>query len=174
MKKYNKILIIGGSGVGKTTLSNKLSKIYDLPITHIDALHHTANWEVRDEKERDNIIKETVKKEKWIFDGTYTKTLEERAKETDLIIWLDYSTFAQIRGILKRFIQNRGKERPEIPGCKERMNKDFFMKTLQYRKEKRPKVVKILENGDKEKILRFTKQYKLNKWVRKIEEECEC
>ena len=53
---YNRICIIGGPGTGKTTLSNKLSKIYNIPVTHIDGIHHLANWQPRDKNERDQII----------------------------------------------------------------------------------------------------------------------
>lgn len=39
-----RICIIGGSGTGKTTLSNNLSKELNLPVYHIDGIHHLENW----------------------------------------------------------------------------------------------------------------------------------
>ena len=59
---YNRISIIGGAGTGKTTLSNLLSEKYNIPVTHIDGIHHLKNWQVRDKAERDKII-ERAKKE---------------------------------------------------------------------------------------------------------------
>ena len=35
-----RICIIGGSGTGKTTLSNNLSKELNLPVYYIDGIHH--------------------------------------------------------------------------------------------------------------------------------------
>ena len=52
----NRISIIGALGTGKTTLANELSKIYNIPATHIDGIHHLGNWQIRDKKERDKII----------------------------------------------------------------------------------------------------------------------
>ena len=106
---YNKISIIGGPGSGKTTLSNILSKEYNLPVTHLDGIHHLKNWKVRDKSERDKIILDIVSKNKWILDGTYKDTLKQRLENSDFIIWLDYSTITQLKGIIKRYLKNPGK-----------------------------------------------------------------
>ena len=164
---YNRISIIGGAGTGKTTLSNILSEKYNIPVTHIDGIHHLKNWQVRDKQERDKIILDIVEKEKWIIDGTYKDTIKQRLEKSDLIIWLDYSTFTQVKGILKRFFKNPGKEKPEIPGCNERLNLEFLKYVINYRKKKRHFVVEAIQNVDKNKILIFTKQKDLNKWLKK-------
>jgi len=163
---YNRISIIGGAGTGKTTLSNILSEKYNIPATHIDGIHHLKNWQVRDKAERDKIILNIVEKEKWIIDGTYKDTIKQRLKKSDLIIWLDYSTFAQVKGILKRFLKNPGKEKPEIPGCNERLNLEFLKYVIHYRKKKRHFVVEAIESIDQSKVLIFTKQKDLNKWLK--------
>lgn len=167
---YNRIAIVGGSGTGKTTLSNILSNIYNLPVIHIDGIHHLPNWKIRDKNERDEIIHSYVQQEKWIIDGTYNQTLKERFERADLIIWLDYSTFMQVKGILKRFFQSKNKERPEIPGCKERLNFKFFKYVLFYRKMKRHFIPDNLEEIPQEKILIFKKQKDLNKWIKELKE----
>ncbi len=168
---YNRICIIGGSGTGKTTLANKLSEIYELPVTHIDGIHHLSNWEIRDTEERDKIILSIIENEKWIMDGTYKSTLRPRMEKADLIIWLDYSTFAQMRGILKRFFTNKGKEKDEIPGCKEKMDSDFFFYTLNFRRKKRHYITDNIADIDKSKVLRFTSRRKLNKWLFRIQKD---
>ena len=39
-----KILIIGGPGCGKTTLSNKLSTALNIPVYHLDSFQFDSNW----------------------------------------------------------------------------------------------------------------------------------
>ena len=163
---YNKISIIGGPGTGKTTLSNALSKKYNIPATHIDGIHHLKNWEIRDKSERDQIILDIIKKEKWIIDGTYRDTLKTRLENSDFIIWLDYSTLAQIKGVFKRYFKIRGKEREEIPVCKERLNLEFLKYVINYNKKKRYLISDTLKNIDRNKFIVFNKQKDLNLWLK--------
>ena len=162
---YNKISIVGGSGSGKSTLANLLSKELNIPATHLDGINFNSNWEEIDKNKRDEIILSKTKKKKWIIDGNYNNTLQERFKKADLIIWLDYSTYAQLKGIFKRFIKFHNFERPEIPGCKERLNFTFIKYVITYNKKKRHIISDGLKNIPKEKILIFKKQKDLNNWL---------
>ena len=141
-----RICIIGESGTGKTTLSNNLSKELNLPVYHIDGIHHLENWKERDKKERDRLILEKASQEKWIIDGTYRSTLQQRLEKADYVIYLDYFTMAQVIGVLKRFIKNHGKEKDEIPGCKEKMSWKFLWFVIKWRKDKRKQLNKRYKN----------------------------
>ena len=145
---YNRISIIGGSGSGKSTLSTILSKELGLPAVHLDAINFNPNWKEIDKQERDKIISEKAKEDKWIIDGNYNKTLKERLERADLIIWLDYSTLKLLSGILKRYFHSKHSERPEIPGCKERLDASF------------------LQDIPDEKVLIFKHQKDLNAWLK--------
>ena len=162
---YKKIAIIGAPGTGKTTLAKKLSKIYNITPTHIDGIHHLDNWEKRDKFERDKIILNIVNRNEWIIDGTYKSTLKERMEAADLIIWLDFSTINQLKGILSRYFKNRGKEKEEIPGCKEKIDIKFLLYVLGYNKNKRKIIVENLNNINKDKVLIFKNRKEVNSWV---------
>lgn len=164
---YNRIAIIGAPGTGKTTLANNLSEIYKIPATHIDGIHHLPNWQQRNKEERDEIILKIVEQEKWIIDGTYKATLRARLEKADFIIWLDFTTMAQIKGIMQRYLKNKGVEKPEIPGCREKMDKEFFTYVLKYNRVKRKNIVENLEGIDKEKVLIFKNRRQVNKWLKK-------
>ena len=155
-------------GTGKTTLSNNLSKLFNIPVIHLDGIHHLPNWEIRDKSERDKIILSSIEKDKWIIDGTYHHTLKQRFERADLIIWLDYSTFTQLKGIFKRFIKNPNKEKPEIPGCKERLKFEFVKYVFFYNKNKRHYIEDNLKDIDNKKIMIFKKQKDLNKWIKSL------
>lgn len=163
---YNRISIVGGSGSGKSTLCNILSKELGLPAIHLDAINYEPNWVEIDKTERDNIIFSKTQDDKWVIDGNYNKTLKERFDKADLIIWLDYSTLKQLHGILKRYFTTRNSERPEIPGCKERLEPEFIKYVLTYNKKKRPVILDYLKDVPKEKVLIFKHQKDLNAWLK--------
>ena len=165
-KQINRISIIGGSGSGKSTLANILSKALNIPTIHLDSINYKANWVQIDKNERDEIISSKANEDKWIIDGNYNKTLKERLDRADLIIWLDYSTFAHLKGVCKRIIMNYNKEKPDIPGCKERINFTFLKYVITYNKKKRPKVIELLKGIRDEKLLVFKKQKDLNRWLK--------
>lgn len=167
IKNANRISIIGGSGTGKTTLANSLGKILELPVCHIDAIEYLENWEKRDKEERDKIILEKVKEKKWIIDGTYRSTLRQRLENSDVVIYLDYSSFAQLRGVISRYIDGHGREKPEIPGCKERMTSNFFFFVLFWRRNKRKDVINEINQIDTSKVIIFKNRKQLNKWYQK-------
>ena len=163
---YNRISIVGGSGSGKSTLCNILSKELGLPAIHLDAINYEPNWVEIDKTERDNMILSKAQDDKWVIDGNYNKTLKERFDKADLIIWLDYSTLKQLHGILKRYFTTRNSERPEIPGCKERLEPEFIKYVLTYNKKKRPVILDYFKDVPKEKVLIFKHQKDLNAWLK--------
>lgn len=165
---YNRISIVGGSGSGKSTLCNILSKELNLPAIHLDAINYKENWVEMNKEERDKIISNKALEDKWIIDGNYNKTLKERFDKADLIIWLNYSTFMHLKGIFKRYFQMRNCERPEIPGCKERLDFTFIKYVATYNKKKRPIILDYLKDIPKDKVLIFKKQKDLNKWLKKF------
>lgn len=163
----HKIAIIGGPGAGKSTLAKNLGKQLNLPVYHIDGINYFKNWKKRDTGERDKIILEKVNELRWIIDGTYKSTLEIRVQNADLIIFLNYSTIAKIKGILSRYIKNRGKEKEEISGCKEKMDIEFLRFTINWNKTKREFVKEILDRNKEKNIMIFKNRKQLNKWYEK-------
>ena len=165
-KNINKISIIGASGTGKTTLSDNLGQVLNLPVYHLDGINYFKNWEKRDKEERDKIIAQIIDKDRWVMDGTYNSTLKQRLKNSDLIIYLDYSSVSQVKGVIGRYIKKHGKERKEIPGCEERMSLEFLLWVVNWRKNKRANILNIISEINNEKVLIFKNRRNLNKWFR--------
>ena len=168
LKGIKKINIIGGMGTGKTTLANRISEELKIPVCYMDALNYGANWKVKNQKKRDKKILQKIKEPTWIMDGTYLSTLENRLKAGDLTIYLDYSTWAQLKGSVGRYLKNHGKEKPEVPGCKDKMTLSFFLWIFRWKRHNRKQIIELINKADKNKIVILKNRKQLRKWFKEM------
>jgi adenylate kinase family enzyme len=120
---YNRIIIVGNNGSGKSFLSKELSVITGLPLIHLDVEFWRPNWEKPPKEEWIKKQTELISKDKWIIDGNHTDTMELRFKSADLIIFLDINRFICLASIFKRY----GKKRSDMPQyLEERLDIEFF------------------------------------------------
>lgn len=121
-----RVMIIGGSGSGKSTVARKLGDITGLPVVHIDKIHWLPGWVERPEAERYELIRDIVATEQWIFDGNYSSTFELRTARADTIIFLDISTARRVARVLWRTVTSYGRTRPDMTqDCPERLDSNF-------------------------------------------------
>ncbi len=163
-KSIKKISVLGGPGTGKSTLAKNLGKEFNLPVYHLDGMHFKDNWVERDKEERDSMIMDVAQQDEWVIDGNYKKTLDYRIKQADKVIFLDYSTFAKMKGIYGRYFECRGKERGEIPGCKEKMDFEFVKHTFLWNRKVRSHIKGVLDENESSKIMVFKNRKQLNRW----------
>lgn len=104
---YNRIIIVGNNGSGKSYLSEELSVITGLPLVHLDVEFWRPNWEKPSKEEWIKKQTELISKEEWIIDGNHTGTMELRFEAADIIIFLDINRFVCLAGVFKRHGKKR-------------------------------------------------------------------
>ena len=153
MTDAKRIIIIGSSGGGKSTLARQLGDITGLPVIHLDKVFWNPGWVETPKDIWQEKVKELLKGEQWIIDGNYGGTMELRAEAADTIIYLDFNRFICLYRVLKRRIQNQGKTRPDMcEGCKEKIDLEFIWWVWTYPKKK-PKVEKLLASLEGKNII---------------------
>ena len=144
-----RIMIIGCGGAGKSTLARKLGEVLDLPVVHLDKLFWKPGWVETTAEEFDALLAMELAKDKWIMDGNFNRTMPERIKRCDTIIYLDFSRFTCLMGVLKRIITTYGKVRPDMgEGCPERIDLDFLKWVWNFNKNKRESYYKLLNEAE--------------------------
>jgi adenylate kinase family enzyme len=88
-KDIKRVVVIGASGTGKSTLGRLLSASWDLPLCDLDDLSWLPGWIVRDRSEERADVEHVVAQEKWIVVGNYSRHRALTWPNAELIIWLD-------------------------------------------------------------------------------------
>ncbi|TNF08943.1 MAG: topology modulation protein [Bacillota bacterium] len=165
-----KILIIGYSGSGKSTFAKRLSEHYQIPRLHIDRIFFAPNWKERDKKIVESEIRDFIKQDDWIIDGTYRKLAVERYQMCDQLFIFNFNRFKCLYGAIYRRIKYHNQNRDTIaPGCKERLNFSFFMWILHTgRKKDSRQLMKRNMEEYKDKVVVFKSRRQINNYLRKI------
>jgi len=150
MKPFERLLVLGCGGAGKSTLAAGLGCLTGLPVLHLDRLFWLPGWEHRTRDEFDTLLADELAKPRWIIDGDYNRTLEERLKWCDAVVLLDYPGIVCAAGIVRRRLQHRGKTRASMTeGCNERLDPKFVRWVLDYRRKVRPGHMELLRQASR-------------------------
>ncbi|MDE1158747.1 MAG: AAA family ATPase [Neorhizobium sp.] len=128
IRRGDRILVIGCSGGGKSTLSMKIAEHLGLAYISIDRdILWLPGWVQRERGEQRRIIEELIARDRWIMDGTNPSTFDIRVPRSDLVIWVRMPRYICVWGILSRWVRHYGRTRPDMaPGCREKMDIEFF------------------------------------------------
>ena len=104
-----KIIIMGGSCSGKSTMAQNLSKKFNLPVVYLDLYDPYAvpKGMARDKRKQEinQVIQNTVEKASWIIEGIYEwYAFEERLNHADTMILLLSPAYKRIWCYIKTCI----------------------------------------------------------------------
>ena len=97
-----RILIIGTSGTGKSTLAQHVAKSLGLPFIASDHFYWEPRWRVAASEKVHQQLREFIHQEAWVVDGNFDDEHEFVWQQADCIIWLDYSLLTIIRQLVSR------------------------------------------------------------------------
>ena len=157
-----KIMIIGSPGAGKSTFSFALAEKTGLPLYHLDKMFWREGWVNVSKDELDAQIKDVLRKDEWIIDGNYSRTIPMRLEKCDTVFYLDYPRLVCFFGVVRRVLGSLGKTRPDMAeGCPERFDLEFLQYTWKFRKKQRAVILALLEGANAEiHIFRSRKEAK--------------
>ena len=110
---YQRIMIIGNNGSGKSHMARELAEITGLPLTHLDREFWRPNWEMPTREEWAERNRQLIAGERWIIDGMirHGDTMALRYAAAELVMILDINRFVCCYGVIKR----AGKLREDMP-----------------------------------------------------------
>lgn len=143
LKQARRILVVGCSGGGKTTLSRKMAARLDLPFVSMDReFFWLAGWQNRAKTEERALIAAKVAEERWLMDGTGSSSFDLRLPRAELMIWVRLPRLACMWGVVSRWMKWSGRTRPDMaPGCPERLNPEFLRYIWTFEKKVAPGIL---------------------------------
>ena len=138
-----RVAIIGPGGAGKSTLARQIGEKTDLPVVHLDSLYWHAGWVETPKAAWEQAVRAVTAGETWITDGNFGGTMDLRLAAADTILFLDLPPLLCVVRVLRRFLRFRHQSRPDMaPGCPEKLDLVFLKWIWNYRRDRRPGVLK--------------------------------
>lgn len=157
-----KIIIIGCPGSGKTTFAEKLQKATNLPLYYLDAIWHKPDRTHISREEYDKKLLEIFQTEEWIIDGNYSRTIEERIRNSDTIFLFDLPTDVCLQGATERL----GKERYDVPWIDTELDFNFKKQIEEFPDKVLPRIYELLaKNYDNKNIIIFKSRAEANEYL---------
>jgi adenylate kinase family enzyme len=102
---YHRIVVVGTTSSGKSTLAYKLAKKIGGDFIELDALHWEPNWvEAPDEVFRKR-VEAAINSKVWVVAGNYHVVRDVIWKSAEVVIWLDYPFHIVFWRLLTRTIR---------------------------------------------------------------------
>ena len=101
-----KIYVLGKVGSGKTTLSNQLSNLTEIPVYHLDEICYDGDQRLSDEKSVRK-FEQILMKENFIIEDAGRKRFEYGLQKVDKIIYIDLPQCFLYYRLIKRFVKQK-------------------------------------------------------------------
>lgn len=98
----DRIVVVGTTGSGKTTLARALAERLGRPHVELDALHWEPNWQMAPVDVFRERVVEALNRPEWIVDGNYGKVRDLVWARADTVVWLDYPLRVVLPRLLRR------------------------------------------------------------------------
>jgi len=183
---YRRIVIVGTTSSGKSTLASQLAEKINGDYIELDALHWEPNWvEAPDEVFRERV--ETAISSKlalseveraWVVAGNYRTVRDLIWDNAEAVIWLDYSFHIVFWRLLKRTVHRAVTQEELWNGNRERFwwhlklwsDESLFhwlFKTYWRRKREYPILFSLPENAHL-KIIHFKHPKEAEEWLNNV------
>jgi adenylate kinase family enzyme len=86
-----RVIVIGTSCSGKTTLARRIAEVLDLSHVELDTVFWGPNWSERPTGEFREAVRKHAESDRWVVDGNHGKALDILLSRATDAVWLNYS-----------------------------------------------------------------------------------
>ena len=122
----DRIVIIGSSCSGKSTLAIQLSEKIKYQYIELDELAWLPNWKLRKDDEFRSLVSAEIKSEQWVVAGNFSVVRDILWPRSTTIIWLNHSFHIVLYRCLTRTINRVFSKKKLFSGNIETFKQSFF------------------------------------------------
>ncbi|MGD0464036.1 MAG: adenylate kinase [Tepidisphaeraceae bacterium] len=174
-----RVVVIGASCSGKTTLAESTAQRLELPHFEMDSMVWGPNWSLPSDEQLLAQVKSIIEHEAWVVDGVFPEHRDLVWARADTIIWLNYPMTLVFSRALRRTLKRCITRQPLGEHNVETWRRTFFSSRSQllwvihsWRKRRRdyPKIFRRPENRHL-RILRFSSPRQAEAWLAALRPE---
>ena len=153
--QMDRILVLGSGGAGKSTFAQQLGDLLNIKVDHLDKYYWKPGWVKPSNEEWVATVAELIQRERWIIDGNFGGTLDQRVARCDTIIFLDMSRLLCLWRIVKRRLTYLNIARPDMAkGCDEKVDFEFVSWVWNYSRRTRPRILSMMQiNSERKRMV---------------------
>lgn len=123
-----RIVVLGPSNAGKSTLAVALSRKLDIEAIHLDQFQHLPNtdWKPRPEAEFAKLHDDAIMCEHWVMDGNYSRLMPQRLARATGAILITSSRWRRLARYIRRTTVNRAERAGHLEGAQDSIKWDMI------------------------------------------------
>jgi adenylate kinase family enzyme len=136
-----RVLIVGNSGGGKSTMARRLGSLTGLPVVHLDVLFWKPGWVETEDDAFRAAVRQALEGPAWICDGNFGGSWDIRMPLADTIVWIDQPRLVCLARAVWRAISYRDGGRLDMAaGCREKIDPKFYRYIWSYDRKVKPRL----------------------------------
>ncbi|MGN0696788.1 MAG: adenylate kinase [Oscillospiraceae bacterium] len=153
--------MIGSPGAGKSTFARRLRDETGLPLYYLDMLWHKPDGTNISAGEFDEKLGNILRKDSYIIDGNYQRTLEMRLKACDTVFLLDFPAEVCLAGAMSRI----GRKREDLPWVETGFDEEFRRQIIEFPEKKLPEIYELLKKYPEKNLIIFRSRDEAEKYL---------
>jgi adenylate kinase family enzyme len=100
-----RVVVVGNSGSGKTTVGRRLAAALEVPFVELDSIFHQRDWQPLPKEEFRARVGDMVAGDGWVVDGNYSAVRDLVWARADTIVWFDLPRHVVMRQVVARTLR---------------------------------------------------------------------
>lgn len=160
-----KAIVIGCPGAGKSVFARKLRDRTGLPLYYLDMIWHRPDRTNISAEEFDGALAAILRQERWIIDGNYLRTLEQRLSACDCVFLLDIPLEQCIAGAQSRI----GMQREDLPWVEDTLDEEFRRWIVNFPQGQMPQIRQALRRwGSGREVVVFHSRQEADNYINSL------